>query len=142
MKGLGFGKPKPEKQVVDNRDYGYTPEKEFNQLRHKSPAATISKAGARPDNFTNQGQALGPGQYQTQKEFGAEAKGLGFGKPRPDKKVIDNRDYNYSPEREFVQTRHKSPSAVISKARARPESFGVQGDSVGPGQYQAHKEFG
>ena len=36
-------KPKAEKKVVDNRDYGYTQEQEFKQTRHKSPAATISK---------------------------------------------------------------------------------------------------
>ena len=48
---MGFGKPKAEKRVVDNRDYGYSPEREFAQTRHKSPAATISKAGVRPNNF-------------------------------------------------------------------------------------------
>ena len=123
MKGLGFGKPKPEKRVVDNRDYNYSPEKEFAQLRHKSPAATISKTGARPESFATKGEGVGPGQYQTYKEFGSDVKGLGFGKPKPEKRIVDNRDYNYSAEKEFAQTRHKSPAAVISKSRARPESF-------------------
>ena len=27
--GYSWGKPKPEKKIIDPRDYGYTPEKEF-----------------------------------------------------------------------------------------------------------------
>lgn len=102
VKGYGFGKPKPEKTVVDNRDYGYSPEKEFKELRHKSPAAVISKAGARGDTFAPKGQGIGPGQYEVVKEFGKDVKGHGFGKPQAPKKVVDNRDYNYSPEKEFA----------------------------------------
>ena len=102
VKGLGFGKPKPEKREVDNRDYSYSAEQEFTQTRHRSPSATISKTGARPDSFANSGEIAGPGQYQVEKEFGSDAKGLGFGKPKPGQRDVDNRDYDNSPEREFA----------------------------------------
>lgn len=144
VKGYSFGKPKQEKTLVDNRDYGYSQEQEFKQTRPKSPTAKITKTGKRPELFENVGNGLGPGQYETYKEFGKEVKGYGFGKPSPEKKTVDNRDYDNSPEREFSQTRHRSPAAIINKEGMRPDSFALQGqiETVGPGQYQTYNEFG
>ena len=54
--GYSWGKPKPPKKEVDKRDYGYTPEKEFNATRHRSPSALINgKSPSRPESFANQG---------------------------------------------------------------------------------------
>ena len=47
---------------------------------------------------------------------------MGFGKPRQEKVVIDNRDYGYDAKKEFTQTRNKSPSVIISKSK-RIETF-------------------
>ena len=92
--------------------------------KSRSQAASFTTSNAR-ESFVNKQQvdSAGPGQYQTYKEFGKDVKGLGFGKPKAEKKVVDNRDYGYSPERDFAQTRHKSPAATISKTSARPTSF-------------------
>ena len=121
-RGYSFGKPKPEKKIVDNRDYGYEPEKEFAQTRHKSPTVRIEKGGVGRFTDTKRGDNAGPGHYSPEKGFGADAKGMGFGKPKPEKRVVDNRDYGYNPEREFAQTKHKSPAARIDKGPAdRPD---------------------
>ena len=62
VKGLGFGKPKAEKVEIDNRDYGYDPQREFSATRHRSPAAIIDKnAPARPKSFAKDGPNVAPG---------------------------------------------------------------------------------
>lgn len=43
VKGFGFGKPRQEKVEIDNRDYGYDPEKSFKQTRDRTPSALISR---------------------------------------------------------------------------------------------------
>jgi len=143
--GYSWGKPKPPKKVVDNRDYGYDPEKEFNQTRHKSPSVKISKTTpARPASFANQAQVeiAGPGEYKTYNNFGENVKGLTWAKPKEQKVEIDNRDYGYDPEREFSATRHRSPAAIISKSSpGRPKSFALDQGGA-PGQYDAFKSFG
>jgi len=70
--GYSWGKPKAEKVVVDNRDYGYDPEKEFKLTRHSSPSAIIKKSGASRMDFADKSKAdLGPGQYDDSKGFGS-----------------------------------------------------------------------
>ena len=44
---------------------------------------------------------LGPGAYDGGKEFGKDVIGYSWGKPKPDKKKFDARDYDYTPEKEF-----------------------------------------
>ena len=112
--------------MVDNRDYGYSVEKEFSQTRPRSPSATINKTTVRTESYSMQGEGVGPGQYNAGKEFGKDVKGHGFGKPRHEQQVVDNRNYDNSPEREFSQTRHRSPAAIISKTGARPDSMALQ----------------
>ena len=41
---------------------------------------------------------LGPGQYDGGKQFGKDVIGYSWGKPKPPKKEVDNRDYGYEPE--------------------------------------------
>lgn len=135
-KGLGFGKPRAEKTVVDNRDYGYEGQKTYTQTRKKSTSAMISKKSTSRSDLVRGSDSVGPGTYQAHKEFGKDLKGLGFGKPKPEKIVVDNRDYGYSQTAEFTQTRHKSPSATITKTGKRPDSFAIKGDHAGPGTYQ------
>ena len=96
VRGHSFGKPKPEAPVYDDRDYGTEPEKVFKNTRCRSPSAVISKdTPARPASWANPGQADsgGPGQYNSGKNFGEGVKGHGFGKPRPEKTEVDDRDY-------------------------------------------------
>ena len=75
---------------------------------------------------------LGPGAYATSNEFGTNVKGLGFGKPKPEKKIVDNRDYGYDPDKEFRNTRHRSPSALINKKGKRPDNFTLKSQVDGP----------
>ena len=126
--GYSFGKPKPEKVEVDNRDYGYDPDREFKQTRHRSPSATIRKdQPGRPSSFANAALAdqAGPGHYDDGKRFNDGVKSYSFGKPKPERLEVDNRDYGYDPDREFSATRHRSPAAIISKTQ-RPASFANQ----------------
>lgn len=136
MIGYTWGKPKPPKEVVDNRDYGYEPAKEFNQTRYKSPTVKITKdVPARPGTFANQAQIeiAGPGHYKTVNNFGENVKGYTWGKPKAEKVEIDNRDYGHDPERDFSATRHRSPAAIISKTSpGRPKSFALD-QSAAPG---------
>ena len=79
---------------------------------------------------------LGPGAYDDGKDFGKNVRGHGFGKPRPEKTEIDNRDYGFDPDKAFKQTRHKSPGALINKKTpARPSTWARtdQADTSGPG---------
>jgi len=48
---------------------------------------------------------LGPGAYERKDGIGTSGKGLGFGKPKAEKKVVDNRDYGYQEEKSFTQIR-------------------------------------
>lgn len=67
------------------------------------------------------------GQYKQGPEFGEQVKGYSWGKPRNEKVEIDNRDYGYEPEKEFTQTRHRSPAAIINKSTpGRPKSFALE----------------
>ena len=40
-------------------------------------------------------ETLGPGAYERNDGIGKSGKGLGFGKPKQEKTVVDNRDYRY-----------------------------------------------
>ena len=144
--GYSWGQPKPEKVIIDPRDYGYDPEKEFKQTRHSSPSAFIKKTGKARMEFADKSKVdLGPGQYDDSKGFGSEVKGLTWRKPSPEKRVVDNRNYAVDPEKEFKQTRHRSPSAVITKdGAARPSTFADQSkkDFAGPGHYKTARNFG
>ena len=44
---------------------------------------------------------LGPGTYDGGSSFTKTSKGYSFGKPKPEKKIVDNRDYGYDPDKEF-----------------------------------------
>ena len=44
---------------------------------------------------------LGPGAYDGGKLLGKDVIGYSWGKPKPEKVVVDNRDYGYDPEKEF-----------------------------------------
>ena len=44
---------------------------------------------------------LGPGAYDGGKSFGKDVIGYSWGKPKPEKKIVDNRDYGYAAEAEF-----------------------------------------
>ena len=142
VRGHSFGKPKPEKPIVDPRDYGYEP---VGITRARSPAARINaRTPARPDiaNPSQADNSAGPGSYPTQKNFGEGVKGHGFGKPRPEKTIVDDRDYNTGMDLE--KTRAKSPAAFIRREKSRPDTFANQAneESVGPGAYDDGKEFG
>ena len=71
--------------------------------KSRSRSAIMNKGGERTKSFIakSQTETVGPGQYERGDEFGKNVKGLGFGKPKPEKKIVDNRDYGYNPEREF-----------------------------------------
>lgn len=126
VRGHAFGKPKPEKPVVDARDYGYEP---MGVTRARSPAARINpRTPARPDWGDPTGADTGPGAYPTQKNFGEGVKGHGFGKPKPEKRIVDDRDYNT--EKDLEKTRAKSPAVVMRKeGKARPDNFANQADA-------------
>ena len=106
----------------------YDVNKGTNATKARTLAASMSKTG-RPDinrRTTSAADDLGPGQYERNDEFGKNVKGLGFGKPKPEKKIVDNRDYGYDAERAMNQTRYRSPSAKINKdVPARPGSFAL-----------------
>lgn len=82
---------------------------------------------------------LGPGSYTCGKTFGKGVIGYSFGKPKPDKITVDNRDYNSL----NTATKSRSPSAKIDKyIPARPKSFAKGGDiDVAPGQYDDGMRF-
>ena len=107
------------------------------------PSAYIAKDKARPDSFAPKGAADtgGPGQYEPGTSFGQGVKSHGFGVAKtPKKTVVDNRDYNVSPERDITKSRSKA--ATFSKTPARPASFAKSGDvNVAPGQYDDGKRF-
>ena len=48
--------------------------------------------------MARKGDSVGPGSYEVGKEFGKDVKGIGFGKPKEEKKVVNNRDYGYQGE--------------------------------------------
>ena len=56
----------------------------------------VSKTSTSRGDRARGGDPIGPGTYQTSKEFGQDVKGVGFGKPRAEKTVVDNRDYGYT----------------------------------------------
>ena len=135
-KGLGFGKPKPEKKVVDNRDYGYQGEKSYTQARQSTKSITLSKETPARGIQTRKGDSLGPGSYNVSKEFGKDVKGVGFGKPKPEKKVVDNRDYGYQGEKSHTQIRQSSKTTLITKEQTARGQSARAGDPIGPGSYQ------
>ena len=95
--------------------------------RSRTKSALLSRT-ERPDinrrSMAAESGDLGPGAYDGGKQFGKDVIGYTWGKPKPEKKIVDPRDYGMTPEKEFRQTRHKSPSAVIKKeGPARPLSF-------------------
>ena len=40
--------------------------------------------------------------YNDGKSFGKEVIGFSWGKPKQSKKIVDTRDYGYTPEKEFL----------------------------------------
>jgi len=134
--GYGFGKPKPDKIVVDNRDYGYEPERDFSQTRNRSPAAIINKsAPARPKSLALN-QAAAPGQYDSHKAFGAETKTMTIQRKREQRIETSAGPGQYEVDRSLSATKSRSRHAIISKEK-RVETFAIKGqiDSCGPGQY-------
>ena len=107
----------------------YDQSKGLSATKARIPSAQISKTG-RPDinrRTITAADDLGPGAYERNDEFGKNVKGLGFGKPKPEKKIFDDRDYNADNDKTFKQTRYRSPSATINKnTAARPSSFANQ----------------
>ena len=45
---------------------------------------------------------MGPGTYERNDGIGKSGKGLGFGKPRAEKTVVDNRDYGYEGQKTYT----------------------------------------
>ena len=104
-------------------------------MRHRSPSAKIDKAGPARGSFVNKAQAENPepGSYRKGYEFGENVKGYGFGKPQTQKTEIDNRDYGYDPDREFKNTRNRSPNTIINQGSpSRPKTYALE-QSAGPG---------
>ena len=132
--------------MVDDRDYGYDPDREFKHTRAKSPAAIINKhTPARPSSFANQSETGGPGQYDSHKEFGKEVKNMTFNKTMRVKPIEETTGPGqYDAERATSLTKSRSKSAYIGKDKARPDSFAPKGqlETGGPGQYDAGKKFG
>ena len=73
---------------------------------------------------------LGPGAYDDGKKFGKDVRGHAFGKPKPEKPVVDARDYGYEP---MGVTRARSPAARIdARTPARPDWGDPTGADTGP----------
>ena len=111
----------------------YNPDAANYLTKSRVKSATMSKLG-RPDinKRVESGTGdLGPGSYDDGKGFGKGVKGHGFGKPRPEKSVVDNRDYGTG---DLNKTRSKSPAALINRnTPARPKSFALDTNEGGPG---------
>ena len=58
---------------------------------------------------------MGPGAYERNDGIGKSGKGLGFGKPKEEKKVVDNRDYGYQGDNSFIQMQQSSKSTLLTK---------------------------
>ena len=143
VKGMGFGKPRQEKVVIDNRDYGYDAKKEFIQTRNKSPSVIISKS-KRIETFADKAQmeTAGPGQYNTYKQFGKDARTISMSRTARDMKIEDSAgpgQYDY--EKSMKVTREKSYSAIINRGAARAEITMKEQTEAGPGQYDDGVRF-
>ena len=131
MKGLGFGKPKPERRVVDNRDYDYSPEREFAQTRHKSPSAIINKGGSR-ETFTIK-ETAGPGQYDDGIRFNSNTKTFTIGEKRQERVVESMGPGTYDPDRADGITKAKMPNINMGSSPSRGSFIKKDDANLGPG---------
>ena len=100
--------------------------------------------GTRQNRVVNPEEDLHSKKSVFTKEFGKGAIGYSWGKPKPEKKVEDPRDYNWPSESCVHAIRHRSPSAIFNKDGCRMTSFADQSKAefAGPGHYNTNNEFG
>lgn len=92
----------------------YSPEKNENQTRHKSPIATYTKAQSRPKTFANNfDSTLAPGQYNAGKPFGTNAKGFTIGTKKEQRAEISPGPGSYNANTNAVKP--KATGGIIPK---------------------------
>ena len=139
---MTFDKTSRTKPIEETTGPGqYDAERAASVTKARPKSAYIGKEKARPESFAPKSSldTGGPGQYDAGTKFGDNVKGHGFGAPKTPKKVVDNRDYNASPERDVRKPR--TPAATFSKTQARPATLASNIEIVGPGQYDDGKRF-
>lgn len=138
--GFSWGKPKADRQDIDDRDYNVSPEK-FAKTRFRSPSATISRNVPARRSFVNLAQADVPdaGMYEKKNEFGKNVTTFSWGNPKVENVEVDNRDYDVD---KFTKTRHRSPAAIINQnSPSRPQTLAHKLNCEVE-SYDAHKKFG
>jgi len=139
--GYSFGKPKPEKKIVDNRDYS---EHELNKSKPRSPSMRIrNEVPARPSSLAKGlDMDVAPGQYNDGIRFNSGVKSFKIGQKRDSRIETSAGPGTYDHTRADRLTKQKMPNCNMGSSPARPSSFAKGLDmDVAPGQYDDGKRF-
>ena len=117
---------------MDNRDYNYSPEREFSQTRAKSPSAIINKASQR-ETFAIKEIAVGPGQYDDGIRFNSNVKSFTIGEKRAEKVVESMGPGTYNPDVADGVTKPKVPNVNMGSSPSRASFIKRDDANLGPG---------
>ena len=118
--------------MVDNRDYNYSPEREFAQTRAKSPSAIINKGGQR-ETFTIKETVAGPGQYDDGIRFNSNTKSFTIGEKRTERVVESMGPGTYNPDVADGVTKPKAPNVNMGSSPSRAAFTKRDEANLGPG---------
>lgn len=137
---------KSEKKITETAGPGqYDADRASSVTKTRIRSAVITKEKARPTSFANPAQVetAGPGHYDDGVRFDSNVKSFKIGTKSEKKIEMSAGPGQYDAERASTMTKSRTRAAIITKDKARPDTFAnkAQIGSAAPGQYDDGVRF-